>query len=139
MLFSKNEDGYWSKIMQNKTISAYFFLAPALMAIFVFFFIPVIAAFIISFTDFDIYSLSNYGNARFVGFDNYLRLFYDPLFWTALQNTFYFVIVSAPLSIMVSLTAAIMLNSKLVKFKSLFSLFFFTRSTIFYLFKLWGK
>jgi len=111
--------------MQNKTISAYFFLAPALMAIFVFFFIPVIAAFIISFTDFDIYSLSNYGNARFVGFDNYLRLFYDPLFWTALQNTFYFVIVSAPLSIMVSLTAAIMLNSKLVKFKSLFRLNFF--------------
>lgn len=105
--------------------AAYFFLAPALSAIFIFFFIPVIAAFIISFTDFDIYSLGDFSSLRFIGFDNYIKLFKDDLFWTALGNTFYFVLVGAPLSIFASLTAALMLNSKLVKFKSLFRLAYF--------------
>jgi len=105
--------------------AAYLFLAPALTAIFVFFFIPVIAAFIISFTDFDIYAINNYGAARFIGFNNYIALFNDSLFWTALKNTFYFVIVAGPLSISVSLGAAMLLNSKLVKFKPIFRLTYF--------------
>ncbi|MBU2635898.1 MAG: hypothetical protein KJ963_02265, partial [Bacteroidetes bacterium] len=67
--------------------AAYFFLTPALAAIFIFFFLPVLAAFVMSFTDFDIYSLGNIQYVRFVGFRNYLQLFNDPLFWQALQNT----------------------------------------------------
>ena len=108
-----------------KTSAAYFFLAPALSAIFIFFFIPVLAAFIISFTDFDIYALNNLSNARFIGLQNYLELLGDPLFWKALRNTFYFVFVAGPLSISVSLGAAIILNSKLIKFKGLFRLVYF--------------
>lgn len=113
--------------MNNKTTlnAAYIFLAPALSAIFVFFFIPVLAAFIISFTDFDIYALGDISTVRFVGLSNYLKLFDDPLFFTALKNTFYFVIMSGPLSIAVSLAAALLLNSKLVKYKSIFRLSYF--------------
>lgn len=105
--------------------AAYFFLAPALAAIFIFFFLPVLAAFVMSFTDFDIYSLGNIQYVRFVGFRNYLQLFNDPLFWQALQNTFYFVLVGGPLSVAVSLSAAILLNSKLVRFKSFFRVIYF--------------
>lgn len=111
--------------LKTTSTAAYFFLAPALSAIFIFFFIPVIAAFIISFTDFDIYTLGNFSTLRFIGFDNYIKLFKDDLFWTALGNTFYFVVVAGPLSIAVSLIAAFMVNSKLVKFKSLFRLSYF--------------
>ena len=111
--------------MRTRISTAYFFLAPALTAIFLFFFIPVIAAFLISFTDFDIYSLGNFSNARFIGLRNYLNLFQDPLFWQALKNTFYFVIVAGPLSIAVSLGAAMLLNSRLVKFKGIFRLTYF--------------
>ena len=113
--------------MNNKTTlnAAYIFLAPALSAIFVFFFIPVLAAFIISFTDFDIYALGDISTVRFVGLSNYIKLFDDPLFFTALKNTFYFVIMSGPLSIAVSLAAALLLNSKLVKYKSIFRLSYF--------------
>lgn len=109
----------------NNFKTVIFFLAPAVGAIFIFFFIPVIAAFIISFTDFDIYTLGNLSTLRFIGFDNYAKLFNDELFWTALQNTFYFVVVAGPLSIAVSLSAALLLNSKLTKFKSLFRLAYF--------------
>ncbi|MEO8231971.1 MAG: sugar ABC transporter permease [Ignavibacteriota bacterium] len=105
--------------------AAYIFLAPALSAIFIFFFVPVIAAFIMSFTDFDIYALGNLSTVRFVGLDNYIKLFDDPLFYTALKNTFYFVILAGPLSIAVSLGAALLLNSKLVKYKAIFRLSYF--------------
>lgn len=107
------------------TSAALFFLAPAVTAIFVFFFIPVIAAFLISFTDFDIYALGDIGTLRFIGFNNYIELFNDPLFWQALKNTFYFVFAAAPLSIAVSLGAAILLNSKLIKIKGIFRLSYF--------------
>jgi multiple sugar transport system permease protein len=111
--------------IKNNINAAYFFLSPALSAIFIFFFIPVIAAFIMSFTDFDIYALGNLSTVRFIGINNYLKLFDDPLFYTALQNTFYFVIMAGPLSIAVSLGAALLLNSKLVKYKAIFRLSYF--------------
>lgn len=109
----------------NNIKTVIFFLAPAVGAIFIFFFIPVIAAFIISFTDFDIYTLGDLSTLRFIGFDNYTKLLNDELFWTSLENTFYFVVVAGPLSIAVSLSAALLLNSKLTKFKSLFRLAYF--------------
>jgi len=109
----------------NKISAIYFFLMPAFSAIFVFFFLPVLGAFCMSFTDMDIYALGDLSKVRFVGFANYLRLFEDPLFWTALKNTFYFVLVAGPLSISVSLIAALLLNSKLVLFKGLFRLTYF--------------
>jgi multiple sugar transport system permease protein len=105
--------------------AAYFFLAPAVSAIFIFFFIPVIAAFLISFTDFDIYTLGDLSTLRFTGLTNYLKLFGDDLFWTALANTFYFVIAAGPLSIVISLGAAIILSSKVVRFKAIFRLSYF--------------
>jgi multiple sugar transport system permease protein len=109
----------------DKSQIAYFFLAPAVSAIFVFFFLPVIAAFAISFTDFDIYTLGDFSTLRFVGLENYFKLFDDELFWTALRNTFYFVFAAGPLSIAVSLGAALLLNSKLVKYKAIFRLSYF--------------
>ncbi|MDE3058738.1 MAG: sugar ABC transporter permease [Bacteroidota bacterium] len=105
--------------------AAALFLFPALAMLAVFFFIPVIASFILSFTDFDIYSLGNIHFARFIGFENYAKLFNDPLFWKALGNTFYFVVVGGPLSLVVSLLAALAINSRLVRFKGFFRLVYF--------------
>ncbi|MDZ7288553.1 MAG: sugar ABC transporter permease [candidate division KSB1 bacterium] len=105
--------------------AAYFFLAPALIPIFVFFFVPAIAAFLLSFTDFDIYALSNFQYARFVGLRNYLQLLNDPLFWKAMANTFYYVLVGGPLAIAASLGTALLINSKFVRFKSFFRTVYF--------------
>ena len=110
---------------QTKISAAYLFLTPALLAIFIFFLIPVLAALIMSFTDFDIYSLGNINYARFIGFNNYIEIFKDPLFWQSLKNTLYFVVAGGPLSIAVSLAAALLLSSKLIKFKGIFRLVYF--------------
>src|SRR5574342_403309 len=105
--------------------AAYFFLTPALIPIFAFFFIPALAAFVLSFTDFDIYSLSNFQYARFVGLKNYLQLLKDPLFWKAMANTFYYVLIGGPLSIAASLGTALLINSKLVRFQGLLRAIYF--------------
>jgi multiple sugar transport system permease protein len=101
------------------------FAAPALTVIVVFFGLPVLAALALSLTDFDIYALANIHNLRFVGLHNYIALLHDPLFWKALGNTLYFVVVGVPLSIAVSLFAALLLHSRLGRFKPLFRTAYF--------------
>ncbi len=105
--------------------AAWVFLAPALVLIGVFFFLPVAAALALSFTDFDIYAIGDAANARFVGLRNYGQLLETPLFWQALRNTFYFALVGGPLSIAVSLAAALLLNARLVRFKGFFRTVYF--------------
>jgi len=102
------------------TQAGWLFVGPALAAIVVFFVLPVAAALAMSFTDFDIYALASLRNLRFVGLDNYAQLLQMPLFWQALGNTFFFVLVGVPLSIAASLGAALLLNSPLARFKSFF-------------------
>lgn len=106
--------------------AAYVFLAPALLLIGVFFFLPVAAALVLSFTDFDLYSVADPANVRWVGLRNYARLLDTPLFWQAMGNTLYFALVGGPLSIGVSLAAALLLNSRLVRFKGFFRTVYFT-------------
>jgi multiple sugar transport system permease protein len=100
--------------------AGWWFAAPALLVIAVFFFLPVVAAFLISLTDFDIYALADLANLRFVGIGNYLKLLQTPLFWNALGNTLYFVVAGVPLSIAASLGAALLLHSRLARFKPFF-------------------
>jgi multiple sugar transport system permease protein len=100
--------------------AAWWFVTPALLVIGVFFVVPILAAFVISLTDFDIYAVADPKNLRFVGLRNYVRVLGAPLFWQALGNTAYFVVVGVPLSIVVSLGAALLLNSRLTRWRPLF-------------------
>ena len=104
---------------------AWGFLAPALLAIGVFFCLPVVASLGLSFTDFDIYAIASLDQLRFVGLANYVALLRDPLFWQALANTLYFVGVGGPLSVGVSLGAALLVNARLVRAKRFFRTIFF--------------
>ena len=101
------------------------FITPAMLLIGVFFAIPVVSAFVLSFTDFDIYSIGDVGSTRFVGLKNYADLFQMPLFWKALRNTLYFVVLGGPLSAAASLAAALLVHSKLTRFKPFFRSAFF--------------
>ncbi len=114
------------RIPSEANSAAWFFLAPALALIGIFFFLPVAAAMLLSLTDFDLYGIADPGNTRFVGFQNYSRLLRTSEFWLALRNTFYFAFVGGPLTIAVSLGAALLLSSKLVRFKGVFRTIYFT-------------
>jgi multiple sugar transport system permease protein len=105
--------------------AAWIFVAPALGAIALFLFVPVLASLALSFTDFDLYAVADLANLRFAALDNYAALATDPLFWKALRNTFYFAFVGGPLSVAVSLAAALAVNAKLARFRPLFRTLFF--------------
>jgi len=99
---------------------AWWFVGPALAVIGVFFVLPVAAGLALSVTDFDIYALADLSNLRFVGWRNYTRLLETPLFWQAFGNTAYFVVAGVPLSLAVSLGAALLLHSRLARWKGFY-------------------
>jgi multiple sugar transport system permease protein len=90
---------------------------PALAAIGLFFVIPALASLLLSFTDFDIYSLADLRNLRFIGLENYARLMGNPLFWQAMANTMWFVMIGVPLLVAVSLLAALLVNAKTLRWR----------------------
>lgn len=106
--------------MRRRSLAGWIFAGPALIMLGLFFLVPVLLAFALSMTNFDLYSLADYGNTRFVGFANYAELVRTPLFWKALGNTFYFVLVGVPLSIGLSLGAAMLLNGTATRLTGLF-------------------
>ena len=104
----------------NRQRVAWLFLTPALIVLGVFFLLPVIGALVLSFTDYDLYALADPHNVRFVGLRNYGALLHRPEFWAALGHTVYFVAVGVPLSMTISLGAALLLNSPLARARALF-------------------
>lgn len=104
----------------NGRLAAWTFVAPALAVLAVFFGLPVLAALLLSLSDFDLYALADWRNLRFVGLHNYADLLQTPLFWKSLGNTFYFVLVGVPLSIGTSLGAALLLHAPVTRFRAFF-------------------
>jgi multiple sugar transport system permease protein len=105
--------------------AGWYFVAPALVLIGIFFFIPVAGSLLLSLTDFDIYAIADSGNARFVGLRNYMDMFGNSVFWIAVRNTFYFALVGGPLTVAASLAAALLINARVVRYKSFFRTIFF--------------
>jgi multiple sugar transport system permease protein len=101
-------------------LAGWMFAGPALLALAVFFFVPVAAAFVLSLTDFDIYAVASLENVRFVGAGNYLRLLQTPLFWKALGNTAFFVLIGVPLSVGTSLGTALLVDAAHARLQGFF-------------------
>lgn len=100
--------------------AGWWFVAPAMTLLLVFFLLPTLAALLLSGSDFDVYSVADLGRLRWVGLDNYRRLLGDPRFLTALGNTIFFVVVAGPASILVSLGAALLVDAHVVRGRAIF-------------------
>ena len=109
----------------NERRAAILFLAPALAVIFLFFLLPAAASLLLSLTDFDIYALADIHNIRFIAAQNYSQLLHSALFWKALVNTLYYALVGGPLTVIVSLAMALLVNAKTARWKPLFRTVYF--------------
>lgn len=87
---------------------AYFFLLPSLLIISIFRFYPIIQAIGMGF-----YNWSIAGPLKFIWFKNYYRLLIDPKFYQSLLNTFWYVLGVVPLTIVISVIIAYLLNQKI--------------------------
>ncbi len=101
------------------------FVLPALILLTVFLFLPILASWFASFTNWDIYGISRPENVVWTGLDNYRHLASDPVFWVSLRNSLLFALIGVPLNLMCSLLAALLLNREFVRFKALFRVGFF--------------
>jgi multiple sugar transport system permease protein len=100
-------------------------VAPALLAITAFFTIPLLAAVLLSATDFDIYAVADLHNVRFVGLKNYAELLRNPVFWQAVRTTMVYVLLGVPLTLAASLGGALLLDSRLARFRGVLRTVFF--------------
>lgn len=91
----------------KSSLKAYLYLLPALVILVIFNIYPIYKSFAMSFyTDYNFFQ--NIVNAY--GFDNFVKIFNDPNFYLAVRNTFIFVIGVVPVSIVLSLAIAFLLN-----------------------------
>ncbi|PNK06827.1 lactose ABC transporter permease [Cylindrospermopsis raciborskii S07] len=97
----------WNRIKQKLT--PYFFLIPALFLLSLTVFVPALQAFYLSFTTYQDIGES----PKFIGIDNFVRLWYDPVFWLTLVNTIVYLVGVVPILVILPLILAILVNQKL--------------------------
>ena len=88
---------------QKEALTGYVFILPALIGLLVFFALPTVRALTISFTDWNLLR-----PAKFVGADNYVRLWSDRNFWESLRITFVYVLWNIPLQTALGLLIAVL-------------------------------
>ena len=86
----------------NKDRVGYLFILPGVSVLFIFTIIPLLVSFIISLTNLDIFLAW----PDMIGLDNFKRTLSDARVWNAFKNTFYYVIVSVPVQLLVALILA---------------------------------
>ena len=102
-----------AKLNKSTLIGWQFVLLPSAL-ILLFSFYPMIQSFILSFE-------SGRGIVtQFVGIDNYIRLFSDPMFRQALFNTILYLLIQVPIMLMLGIVIAHLLNNPNLKFKGLY-------------------
>jgi multiple sugar transport system permease protein len=89
------------------TVAAYLFLLPFLALLVIFFGYASLRAIYFSFTDYDLFSPPNW-----VGLQNYVDLFSDALFLSALRNSILFAVVVTAVQTFLALVMAAALNQK---------------------------
>lgn len=96
-----------------------FFLAPSLLGLTLFTLLPILASLGLTFTEWDLIS-----SPKFSGFSNFIRLAGDAKFWRALGHTLQFILGYIPLVMITALSAALLLDQKLIGTKLLRTAFF---------------
>jgi multiple sugar transport system permease protein len=91
-----------------KHLNTTILIAPWLLTLLIFWAFPVVYSLALSFTDYTIF-----GQASFVGFANYFRLFVDPYFLQALKNTSFFVFGTIPFTTVIALILAVLIAEKI--------------------------
>lgn len=105
----------------------YGFIMPWLIGLFVFTLIPMAFSLVLSFCKWDI--VTGLSTIKFIGFQNFEKIFADKKFYKALEVTFKFCLISIPFYQIASLLVAMLLNMR-IKFMRTFRLIFFLPSII---------
>ncbi|MBO3663763.1 carbohydrate ABC transporter permease [Microbacterium stercoris] len=95
------------KLLYNQRLAPYLFILPFLVTLVVFWLVPVGRSVIMSFQE------VLYGQATFIGTENYDRLWRDPVFWKAMFNSLRYMVLTLVLLIPIPMVLAAIINSKI--------------------------
>ncbi|HEX2756591.1 MAG TPA: sugar ABC transporter permease [Candidatus Limnocylindrales bacterium] len=104
----------------RQDLTGWAFAAPFVILFGIFLALPILSAFILSFTSFGLRDIQNPIGTTFVGAKNYVDLLSDPKFWKALGNTAYFVVVGVPATLVLGLAIANALSRGITRFRTAF-------------------
>src|SRR5262245_8684824 len=111
-------------LRSRSMIAGYLFISPVILGYLIWVAGPMVIAIWLSLTDWDLLRAP-----RFVGLENYRTMLQDDLFWQSLKVTFYYTIVSVPLSLVLSFAVAMLMNVK-VRGISFFRVLFYMPSIV---------
>lgn len=94
-----------SRWFNGATLTAFLFILPSLIGFTAFYAVPAVRGVWISFTDWDLLR-----PAKFVGIENYVKLFQDPEFYNALKVTLYYVLLNIPIQTILAMIIAVMMS-----------------------------
>jgi multiple sugar transport system permease protein len=93
---------------RREMLAGYAFVAPSALGVGIFVLVPMVLAFLLSFT-----SATGFGQIQFTGLDNYRTMFGDPLFLNAMKVTVLYVLVFVPGLYFLALGMALLVNGNL--------------------------
>jgi multiple sugar transport system permease protein len=108
-----------SKTARREALWGYAMIAPLVIGLAVFFYLGLSASLYLSFTEWDVLTAP-----KFVGLDNYVRFFENPLYLKTLWNTLRFAIMLVPLGMIASLGMALALNQN-IRLRGIYRVVFF--------------
>ncbi|MEG0693147.1 MAG: sugar ABC transporter permease, partial [Oscillospiraceae bacterium] len=86
-------------------INGFLFALPWIIGFLVFSLYPLVTSLYYSFTEFNPVVAP-----KWVGFENYIHIFKDPLVYKSLGNTLFFALVATPINLLVALVLAVLIN-----------------------------
>jgi ABC-type sugar transport system permease subunit len=98
------------RLRRREQAIGFAFVAPAVVTFVMFMAIPMFLTFVISLFDWSGISLNS---LHFTGFDNYTKMFHDPVFWKALRNNLIFLALGMTASVVLGLFVAVLLERNL--------------------------
>jgi len=111
-------------MLMKKSRSSYLMILPYFLLFFIFTVLPVLMGICLGFTYFNMLEMP-----RFLGWQNYVKLFLDDdIFMTALKNTLLFAVITGPISYMLCLLFAWIINEFKSKFRAFLTLIFYAPS-----------
>ncbi|MFD1037214.1 carbohydrate ABC transporter permease [Virgibacillus byunsanensis] len=105
---SKSHKSSKNSRRSNDIFWGYFFIAPTLLGLLIFYIFPVVQTFFYSFTEW-----GDFGDYSWSGFENYKNMMDDPEIWQSFKNTLIYAFVMVPISIAISIFVAVLLNQKI--------------------------
>lgn len=117
----KKQYSLGKRIWQNRM--CYIMIAPFMILFLLFIILPIIMAVYFSFTDFNLMDMAS---AKFVGMQNYIRMFLDDdAFMTSVRNTLLFAVITGPVSYFLCLIMAWLVNEMPRKVRSVLTFIYY--------------